>query len=183
MRASALVRGGLAFGLVLSLALSVRADETTAVEIKGLHLCCRGCEEALNAALSSVDGVHDLQINRKVQQATFTADNDEALRAVGLAMTEAGFFGEVTAGGEPYVVVVEEIDENETTDRVTFDGVHLCCGGCARAIVRAFADYDSVVAVDCDTDDGTVTFTGQGFKLADVRNLLHKAGYHGRVKR
>ena len=182
MRAAVWGRVCLTIGIFVSLATSVAGADPIAVEISKLHLCCGGCQEALSEALETADGVRDLIVERKKQKATFTVDSASELKMATQAMAAAGFFGVVMANGEAYKIEIETL-EDELADRVTFEKVHLCCGGCARAIVRAFADYEPVVAVDCNTDEGTVTLTGKELKVASLRDVLNKAGYHGRLKR
>ncbi len=76
---------------------------------------------------------------------------------------------------------VEKLEGDRKADRVTFDGVHLCCKGCVRSVLEAFAGAPEIAAVDCDLKKRTVTLTGQAIPLAAARKRLVAAGFYGTV--
>lgn len=66
---------------------------------------------------------------------------------------------------------------------VTIEGVHLCCGACAKAVNEALADVEGVTNVAVDKDTGKVTFDAADKKgaRAGVRALA-RAGFAGAAK-
>lgn len=164
-------------------AAKVAAADGTPVQVEKIHLCCGKCSKDLNEALGSVEGIEQIEVDRKTGSARFLSPSDEKTQAALGAMEEAGFFGTATQGDKKLTVPTEKIDADLRADRIVFSGVHLCCGGCAKGVVKGYADLTDVVAVDCDTDEGTVTLTGKGLSVSDMRDALHKAGFSGKLVR
>lgn len=162
---------------------ALRAAETERVRLTGLHLCCNGCVTALRSALEEVKGVSAVEVDRDEGRATFAAASDAVLKQAAAAVTEAGFHGKMTIGERAVALPNETLDEEAVANRVIFKGVHLCCGGCAKAIAKAFRDSSDVIAVDCDTKAGTVTLIGSKVNLHAARTTLNGAGYHGKLRR
>ena len=169
--------------LVLSGATRVAAADRTPVQVEKIHLCCGKCSKDLSEALSSVEGIEQVEVDRKTGSARFISPSDEKTQEALGAMEEAGFFGTATQGDKKLAVPSEKIDTDLKADRIIFSGVHLCCGGCAKGVVKGYADLKDVVAVDCDTDEGTVTLTGKELSVAEMRDALHKAGFSGKLVR
>jgi copper chaperone CopZ len=62
---------------------------------------------------------------------------------------------------------------------VVLKGVHLCCGGCAKAAQAAVQDIDGVKAT-CDRKAKTVTITAPDLKAAQkALDALAAQGFHG----
>lgn len=179
---SRLFRTVVAF-LFVCIATAIEAADRAPVQLEKLHLCCGACSKALAEALGSVEGIEEIDIDRKAGSAHFVSSSDDKTKAALAAMAEAGFFGAVTQGDKEVAVPTEEIDAELKADRIVFTGVHLCCGGCARGVAKGYADLKDVVAVDCDTDAGTVTLSGKDLSVAEMRDALHKAGFHGTLVR
>lgn len=171
------------FVVVASFAISSRAADLAPVQLESLHLCCGKCSDALTEALASVEGINDIDIDRKKGTARFVSPNTDKTEAALAAMAAAGFFGTARQADKEVDIPAEEIDADLKADRIVFTGVHLCCGGCARGVAKGFADQKDVVAVDCDTDAGTVTLTGKDLPVAEMRDTLNKAGFHGKLVR
>lgn len=172
--------------LALSLAClvstaSLAADDNQ-VEISGVHLCCGGCVAALEEALDEVDGLSELSIDREKRTARFRVPDAKTRTAALEAVARAGFYGTAMHGEEPVPMIADaEISETKT-DRLVLTGVHLCCQSCTKAVVKAFEDVESIVAVDCDIEAGTVALTGKEIDAALVFEHLHQAGFHGTVE-
>jgi len=169
--------------LLLCGATSVVAADRTPVQVEKIHLCCGKCSKDLSEALGSVEGIEQIEVDRKTGSARFLSPSEEkTLEALG-AMEAAGFFGTASQGDKKLTVPSEKIDADLKADRIVFSGVHLCCGGCAKGVVKGYADLKDVVAVDCDTDGGTVTLTGKELSISDMLDALHKAGFSGKLVR
>lgn len=156
------------------------------IEITGLHLCCGGCVTAAEEAIGGVEGVSEIKVNQRKRSATFSADDEQAVKAAGEALLNAGFFGDMkrAAGSSPLTVPEHaQIASGTKADRAVFDNVHLCCKSCTRGVTKSLADLKEVVAVDCDTKAHTVTLTGKDIDLGAVLEALHAAGFHGTLRR
>jgi len=67
----------------------------------------------------------------------------------------------------------------ETTVKLT--GMHICCGGCTKAIVAATKDLvGAKVAVDQDSEEVTITADSKEAAQKAVDAII-KAGYHGKT--
>ncbi|MGD9644200.1 MAG: heavy-metal-associated domain-containing protein [Pirellulales bacterium] len=159
-----------------------RAAKVDQVEIAGLHLCCGGCVAELEQALEEVEGVSDLSIDRKSRTARFRVPDAATRNAALEAVTAAGFYGTAMHHEEPVPMIAATISEPTKADRIVLTGVHLCCAGCTKAVVKALEDVESVVAVDCDLKSRTVTLTGKDLDVAVIYEQLHQAGFHGRME-
>lgn len=170
------------FFVLFGAAIVVAADRTP-VQVERIHLCCGKCSKNLSEALGSVEGIEQIEVDRKTGSARFISPSDEKTAAALGAMEQAGFFGTATQGDKKLTVPSEKIDADLKADRIVFSGVHLCCGGCAKGVVKGYVDSQDVVAVDCNIEEGTVTLTGKELSVADMRDALHKAGFGGKLVR
>jgi copper chaperone CopZ len=167
---------------LMMIASPVAAEEPAQVTVKGLHLCCQGCSVFLGAGLKDIQGMSDLEIDRKSRTANFSVSDKDVLKRALQGIADVGMFGEVTFEGKPVDFPVEKIDADKKQTRVTFMEVHLCCPSCAKAVSKAFEDNSEVLSVDCDVTKRTVTLTGDDLDPAKLRASLHKAGFHGKLK-
>jgi copper chaperone CopZ len=172
----------LALSLSCLVATSSLAADDNLVEITGVHLCCGGCVAALEEALDEVEGLSELSIDREKQTARFRVPDAKTRTAAFEAVAKAGFYGTAMHGEEPVPMIADAETSESKTDRLVLTGVHLCCPSCTKAVVKAFEDVESVVAVDCDIEAGTVALTGKDIDAALVFEHLHQAGFHGTVE-
>lgn len=165
---------------LLAPAGALAADEIK-TELSGLHLCCGGCTAALEKALSEVSGVSDIVVQQDDAAATFVAADAAAAQAALKAVGKAGFGAAVKQQGKAVDFPVEKLAKDQTANHVTFEGLHLCCKGCVRSVLEAFAGAPEVAAVDCDLKKRTLTLTGEGISLPAVQKRLVEAGFYGTV--
>ena len=168
-----------ALGFVLYAAPAARADE---VSVSGLHICCGACVKSLDEALSAVDDVRDISVDRETKKVSFQVSNDETGRAGLKAIVKAGYFGKAKYEDRDIEMPQKGVKKGAKADRVVFENLHICCKGCAKSITESVKDEKNVVAVDCDTKKGTVAFSGTEMELSKLLDALHKAGFHGTVK-
>ena len=63
-----------------------------------------------------------------------------------------------------------------------FEGLHLCCKGCEKAVHEVLKEVKGVTAVACDRKTRTVTFTAADDMAADEAvGALTNAGFHFKV--
>ena len=160
----------------LALALSVQAADVS-VKLTDVHLCCQSCVKGVQKAVGQVPGV------------TATADMDEGTvsltgpdtatvqKAVD-ALTAAGYFGK--SSDSTIKVNADTGASDRKVQTLQVEGVHLCCGKCAKAVNEALA---SVAGVTTNTAaKGVKSFTVTGdFNEQEVFAALHKAGLTGKV--
>ena len=65
------------------------------VELTGVHLCCQGCVDAVDAALRNVEGVNS-HCDMENGTVSFTAGNAAAAREALDSLAAAGFYGRTT---------------------------------------------------------------------------------------
>ena len=66
---------------------------------------------------------------------------------------------------------------------VSFEGTHLCCGQCVKAVAAALKKVEGVSEAKCDREKKTVTFKAADSKAARGGVIaLFRAGFAGTVK-
>ena len=147
------------------------------VELAGVHICCQGCVNAVNAALGSVDGVGS-RCDMENGTVTLTASDDAAARKALDALAAAGFYG---TSDNPNLAVkpVGDVPEDKVK-RVTVSGIHNCCGPCCRAIKGAIATVDGVTGDTAEPGVTTFEVTGD-FHAIDLVEALNATGFSARV--
>ena len=163
-----------AAGLVAG-AGSVRADS---VEVSGVHLCCPRCVTVAQQAVGKVDGVTDAKGDRTTKKVTFTAKDEKTAKAAQAALTEAGFYGTFKVDGKELPNETPAAKKDEKLTEVTVTKAHICCGACKTAAKNLFKD--STVDFPEGKKD-TIKITGKDLNTADVLEVLHKAGFGGKV--
>jgi copper chaperone CopZ len=148
------------------------------VRLKGVHLCCGGCTDAVATAVESVPGIafHCDMANRTV---TLTAKDDAAAQEALDTIAAAGLHGET--GDRHLVMKAERNIPPGKVRRLTVSGIHNCCEPCYEAIKGAI---DTVEGVTDDTArPGKTTFEVTGhFSAAELVRALNTAGFHAKVK-
>ncbi|CAN5828387.1 hypothetical protein BH11VER1_BH11VER1_04190 [soil metagenome] len=152
--------------LVLATGLTARAETLT---LKGIHNCCKGCENGITKAITKVDGATVVVTK---DTATITAkskaDADKAVES----LLAAGYFGE----GAPVGAI-----EDKKVKTATVTGTHLCCGKCVTGIDNAVKTVAG--ATKHTAEKGAKSFTVEGdFNLKDLNAALNKAGYSGKLE-
>ncbi|WP_417850933.1 cation transporter [Thalassoglobus sp.] len=161
--------------LLASLVASpILADEIT---VEGVHLCCGKCVTGAKDALTDVDGVSRVRVNKTKATVVFEATNSKSAQSGLKSLAEAGFYGKPSIEGPKF-----EIDKTAKKDAVSVEDMHLCCGGCFRAAEKAAKSVEGVTEAKANGDDGTLQLTGSKISHAAVLKALHEAGFHGTVK-
>lgn len=157
-------------------ATACKAD--TKVEVKGVHLCCGACVNAVNKVLkdAGVEGKSD----RASGTVTFTASDEQAAQKVLNALAEAGFHGDT---GSKTLAIKE--DSGATAGKVktvTITGVHNCCQSCCRGIKATLKKVDGVTGDTAKPKVTTFEVTGD-FDTAELIKALNAAGFHAKVEK
>jgi copper chaperone CopZ len=160
--------------------LHVAAQDGKTAVITGPHICCGMCEKSVGAILSKVDGVADVQCDRKKKTVTFTAKDQQAAQSALEAMYKGGFAGTAKFGDKSIALTTTGGGAGKA-DSLTVKGVHACCGQCVKALQKLFPDATVTVAGKGAQRD--VTIAGKDLAASDVLKKLHGAGFNGNVEK
>jgi copper chaperone CopZ len=178
------IGGVLTVAAAAVLALSGMAAQAVKVEVKGLHLCCNGCN---NAATGAVSGTGVKEAAASGGTLSFSASNlPQAQKALD-ALGAAGFHGTVDVKGlamkedsgatppgkNPKPVIVSS---------ATFKGIHNCCDGCNKPIKEAIKGVEGVTSDDAAPRAAAFTVKGK-FEPKKVVEALNAAGYHVKLEK
>jgi copper chaperone CopZ len=162
--------------LALSVAGVAQAD-TTAVQIKNVHLCCQSCVKGLQSAVAPVKGV-TTSIDKDGGVVSLTGPDAATVQKAVDAMVGAGYYGE--SGNSAIKINTNPRAKGEKVQSLKVDGVHLCCGKCVNAVNDALAKVPGVTGNTATKGAKSFTVTGD-FKDTDVFNALQKEGLSGHV--
>ncbi|MDA0832647.1 MAG: heavy-metal-associated domain-containing protein [Planctomycetota bacterium] len=166
---------------VLFLGLSASSLLAGDVTVKGVHLCCGACVDGVNEALTGVDGVSDVQVDRNTKVVAFKAADDDAAQRGVDALAKGGFFGSAKHGKKDIEFPESGAEEDAKSDKITLTGVHLCCGACVKDVQKTLQDVKGTTKIDVDREAGSVTLAGTGIVVTDAVAALNKGGFFGKV--
>jgi len=159
----------LGISLAIAIALSASASADSSIELKGVHNCCKKCDNGISDAVSKVTGATASVEKNKV---TITAKDDQTAKQAVASLVAAGYFGEGASAPEITDAKVKS---------ATVTGLHLCCGKCVTATedaLKTVAGFSSHTATK-----GASSFNVEGdFSTKELLTALHKAGLHGTIK-
>lgn len=149
----------------------------THLKLKGVHLCCGGCVDAVATALESVPGT-TFQCDMENGTVTLTAKDDAAAQKALDAIAAAGLHGET--GNERLKMKAEHNIPPGKVRRLRVSDIHNCCQPCCDEIKGAIRGVEGVTS---DTaQPGKTTFEVSGnFHAAALLEALNAAGFHAKV--
>jgi mercuric ion binding protein len=165
------------FGL-LTIAGAARAE--TKVELKGVHLCCRGCLKAAAGILKTVDGVTEAKGDEKKKTVSFTAPDDQTAQKALDALAEGGFHG--TTDNKDLAIKDDSGAPSGKVQSLKVTGAHNCCGACCRAIKATVKKVAGVKGDTAKPKEGSFEVTGD-FDAAELIKALNVAGFHVKVEK
>ncbi|WP_166825232.1 hypothetical protein [Thalassoroseus pseudoceratinae] len=149
------------------------------VTIKGVHLCCGRCVKDVADALDGIEGVSGVSADRNSKVVNFNVKDDKAAKAGVQALADYGFGGNAVHEDKPLAFPSPGIKKNAKGNEVTFEGVHLCCGGCVVGAKKAVQDVEGVAQIAIDREEKTVKLTGSKISFAKAFAALKNGGYFG----
>lgn len=164
----------LAMMIVGLTALPATADEVT---VENVHLCCGRCLKDAKDALTGVEGVSKIRVNKTEERILFEATGKDAAHAALKSLAKSGFYGKPSLDGPDF-----KVEKDAKRDSVSITGLHLCCGGCINGAKDALAQVAGVEGTEVAAKQGKITLSGKDIQLAGVLKALHEAGFHGEVK-
>ena len=147
-------------------------------ELTGVHLCCQGCVDAVDAALMNVEGVSShCDIARGI--VAFTASDDDAARKALDSLAAAGFYGSI----ENQNLAMKPVGTipHGKVKSLMVSGIHNCCGPCCDAIKEAIATVDGVTGDTAKPMATTFEVTGL-FHAAALVRAINDAGFSAQVR-
>jgi mercuric ion binding protein len=151
----------------------------TKVQLKGVHLCCDACVNAVDKTLKAVDGVTG-ECDRPAKTVTITAPDDKTAQKALDALAAAGFHGDT--GNKELAIKDDSGAPAGKVKTLTLTGVHNCCKACCKAIKETIKKVDGATADTAQPKADTFEVTGD-FDAAALVNALNDAGFHVKVKK
>jgi copper chaperone CopZ len=148
------------------------------VKVSGVHLCCQGCVDAVDAAVEKVAGVTS-RCDMEKRTVTLTARDDAAAQKALDVVAAAGFHGS-TDNEQLAMEPVSSIPPGRV-ESLRISGIHNCCGLCCEAIKAAIATVDGVGGDTATPKATTFQVTGD-FDAATLVNALNAAGFSAQVR-
>jgi copper chaperone CopZ len=159
--------------------LTGAARAETKVQLKGVHLCCDACVDAVGKTLKGVDGVTG-ECDTKLKTVTITAPDDKTAQKALDALAAAGFHGET--GNKNLAMKDDSGAAAGKVKTLTVTGVHNCCKACCKAIKETLKKVDGVAEDTAKPKVDTFDVTGD-FDAAALVKALNDAGFHVKVKK
>lgn len=158
-------------------------EPVTKVEVKGMHLCCGGCEGGAKGAVEGGGG-KEASTDKASGTLTFTVANDAAAAKALEKLAAAGFWGTIdsktVALKDDSGTVLPPKAKPVHVSSATYKGVHNCCEGCNKALKAAIKGVEGVQSDDAKAKEGSFTVKGT-FDPAAVIKAIHEAGYHAKL--
>lgn len=149
----------------------------TQVQLRGVHLCCGGCTDAVATAVESVPGI-TCQCDMENGTVTLTAKDRAAAQKALDAIADAGLHGET--GDEHLAMRAERDIPLGKVQKLTISGIHNCCQPCYEAIKGAIDTVEGVTGDTAGPRKTVFEVTGN-FSAAELVRALNRAGFHAKV--
>ena len=148
------------------------------MKVTGVHLCCQGCVDAVDAAVKNVAAVTS-RCDMEKRAVALTARNDAAAQKALDAIAAAGFHG--STDNEQLAMKAVSSTPRGRVKSLKVSGIHNCCGPCCEAIKGAIATVDGVTGDTARPRATTFEVTGD-FDAAALVKALNAAGFSARVE-
>ena len=146
-----MIKIGLAILAAAVLALSGMSEPVVKVEVKGMHLCCGGCEGGAKGAVEG-GGAKEATTDKASGTLTFSVANDAAAVKALEKLAAAGFWGTIdsktVALKDDSGTVLPPKGKPVHVSSGTFKGAHNCCDGCNKALKEAIKGVEGVESED-----------------------------------
>jgi copper chaperone CopZ len=147
------------------------------VNLTGVHLCCQGCVNAVDAALMSVEGVQS-RCDMANQTVTLTASDRAAARKALDSLTAAGFYG--NSNNQQLAMKAASQVPHGKVQSLKISDIHNCCGPCCDAIKEAIATVEGITGDTAKPRATSFEVTGD-FNAAALVAALNAAGFSAQV--
>lgn len=155
-------------------ARTAQAEETAG--LKGVHLCCKGCVNAVEKAVAETSEVKCV-VDGEKGTVQLTAASTAAIQTAVDAIAAAGFHGKLD---NKEVKWPKAKLPKGKVDVLEVEHVHNCCPACAKAIKKALAEVEGVEGDTCKPKVESFAIKGN-FDPKAVMKALNQAGFHATV--
>lgn len=168
----------LALSLLGSLSLTFTALATdSSVTFKQVHLCCDECVRGAQRSIKGIEGV-SMTADKDAETVTLTGPSDAVLQKAANAMAAGGYFG--VSDKSSIKPIAHNGTHGKNLQSMIVTGVHLCCGGCVKAVDRAVKETPGATGHTAKKNATTFTVTGN-FNDQKFFDALQQEGLSGRV--
>ena len=161
----------------VSVCLSAGAADKSST-ISGVHICCKKCVTDLQKAISEVPGAK-ADIDADNASVVLSGPDTATVQKAADAMVKAGYFGKSSDSAVKMDAATGAKGQKVKT--LTIEGVHLCCGKCAKAVDKAVKSVSGVEAHTAVKNAKSFEVTGD-FNDKDVFTALQNEGLTGKAK-
>lgn len=168
------------FGTILTVTTVVLATSSPApevVSVKGVHLCCGGCQSRAESAFDGIKGISDVSADLNTKVISFKVTDPQVADEGIKALAKAGFFGTATYKGKSLKYPDSGAQKGAKANTLSLKGVHLCCTACVTASQKALQNVKGVTLIDIDRNDEVIKLTGDAIPVEDAVAALNKAGF------
>jgi copper chaperone CopZ len=153
---------------------AAKAEESS--KISDVHLCCKGCVDGVEKAVSKVDGAK-AATDSDAGTVTLTGPDKATVQKAADALVKAGYFGKTDGGVS---LNPQTGTSGQKVQSLKIEGAHLCCGKCVKAVDRAVKAVPG--AKEHNAVKGAKSFEVTGdFNDKDFVTALQKEGLTGQV--
>ncbi len=151
------------------------------VAVKGVHMCCGGCQAIAEDALTDLEGVGNIVCDLNTKAIEFDAADAKAAATGISALAEAGFHGKAVHDKKPLAFPSSGAKKGAKSNAVLLTGVHLCCTACVTASHKALIEVKGVTVIDIDRNAKSIKLTGDAMDTLEVVEALNRAGFYGQL--
>lgn len=149
----------------------------TSIKLRGVHLCCQGCVNAIRAAIKSLPGV-EFRCDTEEGSVTLRASDEASAQKALDAIAAAGFYG--TSDNQKLAMKAMSDIPRDKVYRLKVSGIHNCCGPCCDEITQSILMVNGVTGTTAKPRATDFDVTGH-FCPSDVVKALNAAGFSARV--
>ena len=146
-------------------------------KLSEVHLCCKGCVNGAEKAVSSVPGA-TATADQDSGSVTITAPDLATAQKAANALVKAGYFGK---SSDPELKLNARTGaKGQKVQTLQVEGVHLCCAKCVKAVDRAAKSVAGVKEQTATKGAKSFEVTGD-FDDKELFAALQKEGLTGKV--
>ncbi|MBI5774995.1 MAG: hypothetical protein HZA89_14800 [Verrucomicrobia bacterium] len=158
-----------------ALTTSVWAAQT--VTLANVHLCCASCVKGVEKVAAKAKDA-TFACDKDAGTVTITAPDAKAAQKAVDALVAAGYYGK--SSDAAVKAKSNATGSDAKVQKLTLNGVHLCCGKCVTAVDKAIKGVKGVTGHTAEKNAASFEVTGD-FSAKEVLGALEKAGLSGKA--
>ena len=152
------------------------------VSVKGVHLCCGGCQSIAEDALKDLKGVSGISCDLNTKVISYKAVDQKTAETGIKALAAAGFFGTAAFKNKKLEFPESGAKKGARANSISLTNVHLCCTACVTASQKSLESVKGVTLIDIDRSAKTIKLTGDAVSIPEAVRALNKAGFYCKLK-